>query len=200
LETLGITRFEDLVAHMDGLTDAARRTYVDREAVDFVATIRRRLVRINNHLTEQPADAEPEVQPRQKTVQDTDDLIDQFGQLTEAARGAGLPATLTHYLHTARLRLRFTLRGQGGRRIVSRDERTGAAHMRWAKGEMAVEVVDSSAYGLGVVTKNPMAEDTVVEITTEEEGRRRRYECLVVYCEQQRFQYHLGLEIFAIRQ
>jgi len=200
LETLGITRFEDLVAHLDGLVNAARRTYVDREAVDFVATIRRRLVRIHNYVDNRPYDAEPDTPPRDKAVRDTDDLIEQFGQLTEAARGAGLPATITHYLHTARLRLRFTLRGQGGRRIVSRDERTGEAQLRWAHGQMAVEVVDSSAYGMGVVTTNPLSEDTVVEITTEEEGRRRRYECLVVYCEQQRFQYHVGLEIFAIKQ
>jgi hypothetical protein len=200
LQTLGITRFEDLVAHLDGLTNAARRTYVEREAVDFVATIRQRLVRINNHLAGHPFDAEPEVTPRDKTVRDTDDLIGQFGELTEAARGAGLPSTLTHYLHTARLRLRFTLRGQGGRRIVSRDERTGEAQLRWAQGQMEVEVVDSSAYGLGVVAKNPLAENTVVEVITEEDGRRRRYECLVVYSEQQRFQHQIGLEIFNIKQ
>ena len=30
---------------------------------------------------------------------------------------------------TARLRLRFTLRGRGGRRVVSRDERTGKARL-----------------------------------------------------------------------
>jgi len=199
LETLGIIRFEDLVAHLDGLINAARRGYVDSEAVDFIASIRSRLVRIHNYLTDLSADTEPDAPPKDKVVQDTDDLIEQFGQLTEAVRGAGLPTSLSHYLHTARLRLRFSLRGQGGRRMVSRDERTGTALLRSDQGEMEVEIVDSSAYGLGAESKNPLPEDSVVEITTEEEGRRRRYECLVVHCEQQRFKYHLGLEIFAIR-
>jgi len=200
LETLGITSFEDLVAHLDGLINAARRTYVEREAVDFVASLRRRLVRIHNHLSDQPFDAQPNVRPTDKTVQDTDDFIQQFGKLTEACRGAGLPTPLAHYLHTARLRLRFTLRGDSGHRIVSRDEHNGPAQLSWAQGKGQVEVVNSSAYGFGVKAKSPVPEDTVVEVITEEEGRRRRYECLVVYCTQEGMQYHLGLEIFAVKQ
>jgi len=197
LETLGITRFEDLVAHLDGVIEAARSAPVDSEALAFVVAVRRRLVRIHNHITDQPHNTEPETAPQAKTISDSRDLIDKFGELSEAARGAGLSATLTHYLHTARMRLRFIVGGQGGRRIINRDERTGEAKLRWSQGEMTVEVVDSSAYGMGVISKNPLPEDAVVEVTTDEEGSRRCYQCLVVFCEQQRFHYHIGLEIFA---
>ncbi|MEF8792867.1 hypothetical protein [Thiohalorhabdus sp.] len=200
METLGITRFEDLVAHLDGLTDAAWGASLDSEAVAFVAAVRRRLVRIHNYLTDRPHDTEPETVPREKAITDLGDLIEQFGQISEAARGAGLSTTVTHYLHTARLRLRFTLSGQGGRRIINRNERTGEAHLRWDQGQMTAEVVDSSASGFGVVSKNPVPEDAVVEVTTEEEGSRRCYGCVVVFCEQQPFDYHIGLEIFAYKQ
>ncbi|MFA9459564.1 hypothetical protein [Thiohalorhabdus methylotrophus] len=198
MTTLGITRFEDLISHMDGLADSARRSHVDAETVDFLVTIRHRLVRIHNHLTGQPAEAEPGTHAQSKSVTDTEDLLNQFGMLTDAARGAGLPSALTHYLHTARLRMRFSLRGQAGRRIVNRDEKTGTAELEWPGGRETVEVVDSSAYGAGVIGRNPIAVSTVARLTTQEEARRRRYECLVVYCEQNRFEYHIGLEVFAI--
>lgn len=202
MDTLGITRFEDLIAHLDGLVKATRVIGVESEAIDFVATIRTRLVRIHNHLSDQPTDTEPSVSPKPKTVTDVDDMIHQFGEIAEAARGAGLSPTLSHYLHTARLRLRFTLRGQSrqdSRRIVSREESSGTAYMRWEGGETEVEVVDSSAYGLGVVADARLAENAVVEISREEEGRQRRYDCLVVNDQPHRFQYYLGLEIFQIK-
>lgn len=203
MDTLGITRFEDLIAHLDGLIKTARINGVESEAINFVATIRTRLVRIHNHLTDQPTNTEPSVASKPKTVTDTDDLISQFGDIAEAARGAGLPPTITHYFHTARLRLRFTLRGQGrrqdSRRIVSREASGGTARMRWEGGETEVEVVDSSAYGLGAMADSRLAENTVVEISREEEGRQRRYDCLVVTAQPHRFQYYLGLEIFQIK-
>lgn len=197
MSTLGITNFEDLIAHLDGLVAAAQQAELDPEGVAFLATIRHRLVRIHNHLTGAPAEAEPGGQPAEKTLAGSDDLIEQFDRLTEAARGAGLSPTLFQYLHTAHLRLRFALRSKGNRRVVSRDERTGSARMAWSDGETEVEVVESSAYGLGVLSEVPLAEDAVVEVTTQEEGRTRRYDCLVIHCEKQSVRYHVGLEIFA---
>ena len=200
MKQLGITRFDELVAHIDGLADAGRKAGVDGQAVQFVDLIRQRLVRIHNYLTDQPAGAEPQAAIPAKAVRDTDDFMEQFGEIAEAARGAGLSTTITHYLHTARLRIRFTLRGSGGRRIVSRDEKTGAAELSGPDGTLTVEVVDSSAYGVGVLAEQGIPTNTVVHLTTHEAERTRRYDCLVVYSEPHRFKYHLGLEIFAIRQ
>jgi len=200
LKQLGITRFDELVAHIDALADAGRKAGVDSEAVKFVALIRQRLVRIHNYLEGLPPDHSPQEPIPAKAVADTDDLMEQFGDVTEAARGAGLSATITHYLHTARLRMRFNLRGSGSRRIVSRDEKTGSAELLGPEGTETVEVVDSSAYGVGILSEHGVPTNTVVHLTTQEEGRTRRYDCLVVYCEPHRFKYHVGLEIFAIRQ
>jgi len=200
LKQLGITRFDDLLAHMDALADAGRKAGVDGEAVQFVSLIRQRLVRIHSYLRDLPPEDLGQEPIPSKTVTSTDDFMDKFGDIAEAARGAGLSTTITHYLHTARLRLRFTLRGSGGRRIVSRDEKSGAAELHGPDGLESVEVVDSSAYGVGVLSDHSVPEDTIVYLTTHEEGRTRRYDCLVVYCEPHRFKFHLGLEIFAIRQ
>jgi hypothetical protein len=200
LKQLGITRFDELVAHIDGLADAGRKAGVDGQAVEFVHLIRQRLVRIQNYLEGRPPATEPQGEIPAKAVADTDDFMNQFGEIAEAARGAGLSATITHYLHTARLRIRFTLRGSGGRRIVSRDEKSGSAELSHPEGTLQVEVVDSSAYGVGVLAEEGIPTNTVVHLTTFEEERTRRYDCLVVYSEPHRFKYHLGLEIFAIRQ
>jgi hypothetical protein len=200
LKQLGITRFDELIAHIDALADAGRKAGVDGDAVEFVTLIRQRLVRIHNYLEDLPPEHAPQETIPAKAVSDTDDLMEKFGEVTEAARGAGLSATITHYLHTARLRMRFNLRGSGSRRIVSRDEKTGSAELQGPEGTETVEVVDSSAYGVGVLAERGVPTNTVVHLTTQEEGRTRRYDCLVVYCEPHRFKYHVGLEIFAIRQ
>lgn len=202
METLGIVSFEDLIAHLDGLVEAAREAEVGSEATHFVATIRTRLVRIRNFLEGAAPKAEPEVTPKAKTVTSTEDLISQFVGLTEAARSADLGPTFTRYLHTARLRLHFLLSSRSGknnRRLVHREQSSGTARMRWPKGEMEVEVVDRSAYGMGVMARELRPENTVVEIIWEEEGHRRRYYCLVVNGEPHRFQYYLNLETFLIK-
>lgn len=200
METLGITRFEDLIGHLDGLTVAGRRSHVDKEAVAFVAQFRARLVRIHNYLNDKPAHEDPSARPHNKTVQDTSDFIEQFDALTDSARGAGLHPTLTHYLHTGRLRLRFALQGQGQRRLISRNPGEAVARIRWEGGETTGDLVDLSAYGLGVRTTESLDENTVVEAILEEEGRRRRYEALVVHRRPNEEGYFLGLEIFAIKQ
>ncbi|KPV41546.1 hypothetical protein AN478_03000 [Thiohalorhabdus denitrificans] len=198
MNTLGITRFEDLIGHMDGLAEAGREAGVEAEAVDFLEKIRQRLVRIYNHLSGLDADTEPEVEPTAKSVKDTDDFLDQFGALTDAARGAGLPSAVAHYLHTSRLRMRFSLRGQQeGRRIANRDDQPREAGLEWHGGSETVKVVDSSAYGAGVIARNPVGVHAVAHLTIQGEGGRRRHECLVVYCEPQDAHYHIGLEIFA---
>lgn len=200
METLGITRFEDLIAHLDGLVDAGRRELVDGEAIEFVTRFRSRLVRIDNHLAGRAPDHDPGVQPRSKTVKDTTDFIGQFDRLTDAARGAGLHPTLTHYFHTGRLRLRFALHGEGSRRLINRDEEEATAYLRWNGGQTTTEVVDRSAYGIGVRSRTRLAENTVVDVTLEGQGRRRRWEGLVIHCQPEGGQYLLGLEIFAIKQ
>lgn len=62
------------------------------------------------------------------------------------------------------------------------------------------DVVDLSAYGLGVRTNESLDENTVVAATLEEKGRRRRYEALVVHSRPDGGRYLLGLGIFAIKQ
>lgn len=194
-----ITSFEELDGHLDGLVQAARQAPVDPQIVDFLATVRQRLQRIHSYLTDTPPDTKPPSTPPAKTVSDTDDCLEQFGELTEQARGGGLPSVITNYLHTARLRVRFCIGVDGGRRIVKREGRSGTAELQWDHSREEVEVVDGSAYGVGVIGRRPLAPDTVVQLTTEgQEGNRQRYDCLVVYCRGDRSRYQIGLEIFAI--
>lgn len=130
METLGVTRFEALIGHLDGLTVAGRRSHVDKDVAAFATQFRARLVRIHNYLHGKPAHEEPNAQPRNKTVQDSSDFIEEFDALTDSARGAGLHPTLTHYLHTGRLRLRFALQGHGQRRAISRNPGEAVVHIQ----------------------------------------------------------------------
>jgi hypothetical protein len=195
-----ITNFEELLAHLDGLLEAAWTSDVEPRLARQLAAVRQRLVRIRGHLDGGSGISAPT--PKRKVLRDNQDLLDQFGEIVDAARaGRSLPMTLTHYLHNGRQRLNVFLRSSE-HRLASRrvPEVERAAVLRTREQRHQVSVIDQSAFGVAVLTDTPIETDQVVELhcVDRPEGAKV-FECLTVYCRRRRDGYHLGLEIFTSR-
>ncbi|MFA9459562.1 PilZ domain-containing protein [Thiohalorhabdus sp. Cl-TMA] len=196
-----IQDFKDLLARIDGLVNAAWAARVDPLLARQLAAVRQRLVRIQAHLTGEANPAFPAPEPSHQSVQDSEDLVTRFSALVDASKGSGLSSTLTHYLHNARLRLTFFLRG-AEHRLASRQlpEPGRSVQLEWPDGAAEGTLLDTSAFGIGIETDTPLEPDGVIRVTVADpDGASRTYECVVVHCRPLDSGYHLGLEIFTTK-
>jgi hypothetical protein len=201
VETRGIEGFADIVAHLDGLIEAAWTSGVDPRLPRQAASIRHRILLIQGYLTGDPSPGTPRPTPRATSVRDNDDFLRQFGAIVDGARAAALSSTLTHYMHNARQRLTY---GWGGRenRLASRRSPTpGArAHLRCKDQDIPADIADTSAFGLGLVSDSSVEPNQVVEaVITDPSGKSRTYLCLAIHCNPHGDRFFLGLEIFTTR-
>jgi len=197
-----ITTFPDLLAHLDGLQEAAWGAGVDPRLARQLAAARPRLVRLHAHLTGADPVSGPAPRPVPKTLRGDQDLIAGLDEVMTAARaGRALPMALTHYLHNVRHRLNFFLRG-GESRLSSRQEPEGdsAATLEAGDRRQQVSLVDRSPFGMGVRAAEPVDTDRIVRLhCRDQNGGDRTYECLTVRCRPDGQGYHVGLEIFTSR-
>jgi len=197
-----ITSFEELLAHLDGLLEAAWNADVDLGLARQLASVRRRLVRIKGHLEEEGGTGNPAPPPRRKTLQTSEDLLAGFGEIVQAARaGNALPTTLRHYLHNALQRLTFYLRAPE-HRLSSREpvESGSSAQLELDGQRLEVTLIDRSAFGMGVRADTPVDTDKVAQLHCPEDPKGpRTYECVTVHCREFEDGYHVGLEIFTSR-
>jgi len=193
-----IQDFKDLLARIDGLLEASRKAGVDPRMIRQLTATRLRVVRIQAHITGESNPGYPTPGPKPVSVHDGDEMLATFGELVDATKGCGFSTTLTHYLHNARLRLTFCLRGKELRLASRRLPEPGrTARLEWPGGSGEGTLLDTSAFGVGLETDTPVEADTVVQLTIEEPGgKSRTYECMVVHCQPMDSGYHLGLEIF----
>lgn len=198
-----ITSFEEFLAHLDGLLEAAWNADVDPRLARQLAAIRHRLVRIQGHLQGQSNPGHPPPKPRPKALRSNDDLIEQFGQMAEAARaGRALPMTLSHYLHNARQRLHFFLRSPDHRLASRQVPDTGASAILELNGQrQQVAVVDRSPFGVGVRAESAVDTEQVAQLYCPEKADgAKTFECLTVHCRKRKDGYHVGLEIFTAKR
>ncbi len=196
-----IGSFDELLAHLDGLSEAAWSAEVDPRLARQLAAIRHRLVRIQAYMTGESSPGFPPPTPRRKTVQDAKDVADQFGGLADAARVSGLSSTLTHYLHNARMRFTYAQRGQEYRlanREAPEENRTG--WLAWDGRKEEVTVLDTSAFGVSLRCSNPPEPDQIVELhLSDPGGRNRTFLCLVIHHKPDGKDHRVGLEIFTTK-
>jgi hypothetical protein len=198
-----ITSFDDLLAHLDGLLEAAWNADVDPRLARQLATIRHRLVRLQGHLQGQGNPGHPAPRPHRKTLRANDDLIQQFGEVAEAARaGRALPMTLSHYLHNARQRLHFFLRSPDHRLTRRQVPESGASAILELNGQrQEVAVVDRSPFGVGVRADSAVETDQVAQLHCPDKPEgAKTFECLTVHCRKRKDGYHVGLEIFTAKR
>lgn len=201
METLGIEGFADVLAHLDGLIEAAWTAGMDPRLPRHAATIRHRLLQIQGYLTGDPSPGTPRPQPRSTMVRGKDDFLRQFGAIVDGSRQAELSSTLTHYLHNARQRLTYGW-DSTEHRLASRWPPTPGttAYLRYKDQELPTEIADTSAFGLGLISDTPVEPNQVVEaVLTEPSGRSRTYLCLTIHCNAHGALYYLGLEIFTTK-
>jgi hypothetical protein len=197
-----ITSFGELLAHLDGLVEAAWSADVDPRLARQLAAVRQRLVRIQAHLEGQANPGHPPPTPRRKVLRTNEDLLTQFGEVADAARaGRALPMTLSHYLHNARQRLNFFLRSREHRLSSRQTPETGASALLDLNGQQQpVTVMDRSAFGVGVLAEAPVEPDQVAQLRCPDNpGGGKTFECVTVHCRQQPDGYRVGLEIFTAK-
>jgi len=193
--------FPDVLAHLDGLIEAAWTADVDPRLPRQAASIRHRILQIQGYLTGDPSPGTPRPAPRATSVRNDDDFMRQFGAIVDGARAAALSSTLTHYLHNARQRLTYGWGSKENRLASRRPPAPGAsAHLRGKDQDIPADIADTSAFGLGLVSDTPVEPNQVVEaVITEPSGKSRTYLCLAIHCNAHGDRFFLGLEIFTTR-
>lgn len=196
---LQVGSFEDLLAHLDGLLEAAWSADIDPRPTRHLASVRHRLVRIQAHLTGESNPGYPPPGPQPKTLRTSEDLVTELDGIIEAARaGRALASPISLYLSNARNRLNLFLRSEE-HRLASREvpEEGRAATLEIDGEPLEVTVSDRSAFGVGVITATPVDADRVAELYCPDKPQgAKRFQCVTVHCRDTGDGYHVGLEIF----
>lgn len=197
-----IKTFAELLAHLDGLVEAAWTAGVDPRLARQLAAVRQRLVRIQGHLEGQANPGHPPPTPRHKILHTNHDLLTQFGEVVDAARAGGtLAMSLSHYLHNTRQRLTFFLRSREHRLSSRQVPETGAAAVLAVDGrQQEVTVMDRSPFGVGLLADAPVDTDQMAQLSCPDHpGGTKTYQCLTVHCRRHRDGYRVGLEIITAK-
>lgn len=193
-----IRDFDQLLAHLEGLAEAAAAGGAESRMAEHLWNLSRRIRAIHDHL--QP-DQIPERDPEPEPIppKDSAGTLDTLHGLLDAAEEAGIHPTLTDFLRNAGHRLDNIQRGVPDYRLAPRHPEEGEARLEHGGSSYTVWVAESSSFGLGVEIDTPLAPDQVARLVVTEAFGATTYECLTTHARPKGDIYHLGLEIFAVR-